>query len=140
MVKFLQTCVFTLVALLKIAVLLKGCRNFTERHFNTALVSFCFVVLMPREKRKASDSEVPFPSRPSKRKTSVLAKHTAELASTYNKGISPSDIAKIFREKYGYTDDVVNSRTVSDRVHYIKKNGLAKIAPMNIPDAVVAVP
>ena len=119
MVKFLQTCVFTLVALLKIAVLLKGCRNFTERRFDAALVSFCFVVLMPREKRKASDSEAPFPSCPSKRKTSVLAKHTAELASTYNKGISPSDITNFFWEKYGYTDDVVNSQTVSDRVHYI---------------------
>lgn len=108
------------------------------------MVTFCqslFVFSMPRDKRKASDdSETPFPSRPAKRKASVLAKHTAELAALYNKGIAPSDIARIFREKYGYTDDVVNLRTVSDRINYIKKNGLAKIAPMNVPDSVAAAP
>jgi hypothetical protein len=92
-----------------------------------------------RAKRKrVREDDSPFPSRPSKRKTNVLSRHTAELASSYNKGVSPSDIARILREKYGYTDDVVNLRTVSDRVNYIKKNNLAKLSPVNTPDLLTA--
>jgi len=91
------------------------------------------------EKRKRGKDEVEFPSRPSKRKTNVLSRHTSELASAYNKGISPSDIARILREKYGYSDDVVNMRTISDHVQYIKKNSLAKLAPLNVPEIIPAV-
>ena len=58
--------------------------------------------------------------------------------SAYNKGISPTDIAAMLREKHGYTDDIVNMRTVSDCMSYLKKNGLAKIAPMNTPEQIPA--
>jgi hypothetical protein len=87
-------------------------------------------VRIPSAKRKANDD---FPARKSRKKASVLAKHGDEIVKMVNKRVAPPVIAHQLRTLYGYGDDEVNTKTVSDRISYMKKNNLASFAPTNDP-------
>jgi len=92
-----------------------------------------------RRKRQNSPTEEEiFPAKRSKsgegESKPVLSTHNKDLQEMVKKRIKPKDIAEKLRKQHGYSKQQCNGKKVSDRISYLKKNGLITMPPTNTND------
>jgi hypothetical protein len=69
-----------------------------------------------------------------------VARHDRKLIEWEKANVQPAEMAQLLKNEFGYKEDEVTGKKISDRLTYLRRNGLAPLRPVSTNEHLLSKP